>query len=379
MRGSKYQRRPGVWTLRVYVGRLDGVDKQKGRTFKGSASGADKALRAFVTEVEQGKHDPRPKPGTVAEVLARWVEAKRRDWTPGTHEKNVWFAAKYLEPRIGAMNAEKVRPKDLDELYRKLADEVGIPTARRAHVHLHAAFREAVRADLLYRNPAERARPPKAAAKPEREVRIEDAVKVMQAAADAKDWAMATFIRLAIATGARRGELGALRWKDVDLTAGRVTFRHALVAVEGAVLVKGTKTGAVKVVAIDAGTVKAVKAWRAESDRLVTMLGESIAPTWFVFGGRDPWHPDGITQRWVRCCKLAGVTMRLHDVRHASGSLMVAAGIGPAEAAKRLGHSAEVLLSTYSHALPEADRAMADLHGAAIDAALSEDQPRETP
>lgn len=356
--------------MRVYVGRLDGVDKQKGRTFKGSASGADKALRAFVTEVEQGKHDPRPKPGTVAEVLARWIEAKRRDWAPATYEANVWFAAKYLEPRIGSMNAEKVRPKDLDELYRQLADEVGIPTARRAHVHLHAAFREAVRADLLYRNPAERARPPKAAAKPEREVRIEDAVKVMQAAATAEDWAMATFIRLAIATGARRGELGALRWKDIDLTAGRITFRHALVAVEGAVLVKGTKTGAVKVVAIDAGTVKALKAWRAESDRLVTMLGESIAPTWFVFGGRDPWHPDGITQRWVRCCKLAGVTMRLHDVRHASGSLMVAAGIGPAEAAKRLGHSAEVLLSTYSHALPEADRAMADLHGAAIDAAL---------
>lgn len=357
----------------MYVGRLDGVDKQKGRTFKGSASGADKALRAFVTEVEEGKHDPRPKPGTVAEVLARWIEAKRRDWAPATYEANVWFAAKYLEPRIGSMNAEKVRPKDLDELYRKLADEVGIPTARRAHVHLHAAFREAVRADLLYRNPAERARPPKAATKPEREVRIEDAVKVMQAAAEAKDWAMATFIRLAIATGARRGELGALRWKDVDLTAGRVTFRHALVAVAGDVLVKGTKTGAVKVVAIDAGTVKAVKAWRAESDRLLTMLGESIAPTWFVFGGRDPWHPDGITQRWVRCCKLAGVTMRLHDVRHASGSLMVAAGIGPAEAAKRLGHSAEVLLSTYSHALPEADRAMADLHGAAIDAALSDD------
>jgi len=375
VRGSKTQRQPGVWTLRAYVGRVDGVDKQKAMTFKGSARGADKALRAFVADVEQGKHDPRPSPGTVADVLARWIEGRSRDWAPRTLDENRKFVTRYLIERVGSLEAEKVRPRDLDQLYRTLADEVGIPTARRAHVHLHAAFREAVRSDLLARNPAERARPPKAAAKAEREVRIEDAVKVMQAAAshDPPDWAMATLVRVAIATGARRGELGALRWKDIDLKAGRITFRHALSAVDGGVIVKGTKTGAVKVVAVDAGTVKALKAWRAESDRGFSLLGETIAPTWFVWGGREPWHPDGITQRWQRCCKLAGVTMRLHDVRHASGSLMVAAGIGPAEAAKRLGHSAEVLLSTYSHALPESDRAMADLHGAAIDAALAPD------
>jgi len=246
---------------------------------------------------------------------------------------------------------------------------IAVPTARRAHTHLHAAFREAVRSDLLARNPAERARPPKALAKVERDVRTEDAVRVMHAAAEADDHAMAVALRVLIVTGARRGELVALRWKDLDLDAGRITIRHALTTVGKSTTMKSTKTGAVKVVAVDATTVAMLKAWRGECDRVAMILGEHVGPAWFVWGGRKPWTPDHLSKRWAKHRATAGVSMRLHDIRHASGSLMVAAGIGPAEAAKRLGHSAEVLLGTYAHALPEADRAMADLHGAAIEAA----------
>ena len=397
MRGSKRERRPGVWELRAYVGRdADGNDRQKSVTFHGSAKAADKALRDLISDVEDGKHAPLTDAGTVADMLERWLTDRHRDWAPRTASENRYFVERHLIPRIGKMRAEKVRPPDLKALYAEIITDVekastvdgvptrsGVPSARRAHVHMSAAFAEAVRDGLLASNPCARVRPPKALAAGERDVSIEHVVRVMAQAHNDGDHTMATLIRVALATGARRGELGALRWSDIDFRTGRVTISRALTVeggntrtgskgLGGRVVVKGTKTGNTKRLAIDAGTMTVLKAWRDESEMTFMAAGEQLAKTWFVWGGPDPVHPDRITGWWVKLARKAGVSLRFHDIRHATGSFLASAGVGPAEGAGRLGNSEAVFLGTYLHAAPEKDRPIADMIGAAIDAAAIE-------
>lgn len=373
----------------MYAGQIDGTERRVYKTWppkdpntrkrpRGSATGADKALRALIKEVEDGKHQPR-KVGTVADMLEQWLQDRHRDWSLRTRADNRYFVTKYLAPALGKMDAAKVRPDDLKKLYARLADEVGVPTARRAHVHLHAAFAEAVRSDELASNPCDRVRPPKAAPKEEREVALADVVEVMRRAMVAEDPAMATLIRVALATGARRGELGALRWSDVDLEAGRVTIGRALTAVAGTTSVKGTKRGNTKRLAIDAGTTEMLRRWKAHCDRTYTLAGLSMAETWFIWGGAKPMHPDSITKRWTKLRDgdpeadppVPKIPLSFHDIRHATASFMASEGVGPAEGASRLGNTPAVFLGTYSHAAPEKDRPIANAIGAAIDAALT--------
>ncbi|HOY81698.1 MAG TPA: site-specific integrase [Rhodoglobus sp.] len=398
MRGSKRQRKPGVWELRAYIGRVDGIDRQKSVTFRGSAAAADKALRKLIDDVEDGKHAPRTDPGTVAEMLERWLTDRHRDWAPRTASENRYFVERHLIPRIGKMQAAKVRPPDLKALYAEIIADVekasidpetklptrsGVPTARRAHVHLSAAFAEAVRDGELGSNPCARVRPPKAEPKPEREVSIEHVVRVMaQAHADGDDM-MAVLIRVALATGARRGELGALRWSDVDFKAGRITISRALTVeggntrtgskgLGGRVVVKGTKTGNTKRLMIDTGTMETLRRWRDHCEMTYLAAGEQLARSWFVWGGAEPVHPDRITGWWVKLAKKAGVPLRFHDIRHATGSFLASAGVGPAEGAGRLGNSEAVFLGTYLHAAPAKDGPIAELLGAAIDEAMGQ-------
>ena len=86
--------------------------------------------------------------------------------------------------------------------------------------------------------------------------------------ADAQDPDLALGWRLLAATGMRRGEALALRWRDVDLEAGRLAVRRSVGVVKiksaGERLVEGpTKTGRSRVVELDAGTVAALRAYRA--------------------------------------------------------------------------------------------------------------------
>src|SRR4051812_6239912 len=101
--------------------------------------------------------------------------------------------------------------------------------------------------------------------------------------AEARDPDLAMGWRLLAATGMRRGEALALRWRDVDLDAGRLQVRRSLGVVkskgDGEQLVEGrTKTGQARVVDIDRDTVAALCAYRATRASLALDLVRDAAP-----------------------------------------------------------------------------------------------------
>jgi len=114
---------------------------------------------------------------------------------------------------------------------------------------------------------------------------------VLRALLDAADEDYACYLRLAAVTGARRGQLVALRWSDLDLTAGSVLFTRAHARVRGGVAEKTTKADVDYGLALDPETVEALRAHRRRCVERALATGASLPSTAYVFA--SPMAPDG--------------------------------------------------------------------------------------
>jgi integrase len=180
----------------------------------------------------------------------------------------------------------------------------------------------------------------------------------------AKNLQTHAWLRLAVTTGARRGEVLALRWSDIDLDAATMTVGRSLNEDRST---KSTKTNRVRVVRLDAVTVALLRQWRNGQRERALACGARLARDPFVLSNSPdssvPWRPDGTTQRFQRLCARAGVEgVRLHDLRHAMASQLLERGVSPVTVAGRLGHaSTTTTLRTYAHVVSGADAAAADV------------------
>jgi len=270
-----------------------------------------------------------------------------------------------------------VTPKVLDDLYRHLLAEGHRKpaTVLRFHSLLHTALRQATKWDWIPSNPADRATPPSVRRAEIRPPAVDDVVKVLAAAAESRNPENAVVLRMLAATGCRRGEVCALQWADLvlDGASPTVTIRRAVVEVEGRVMVKDTKTHAVRRVRLDADTVEVLRGHRRRARELGLGAGSPPQPDDWVFarrpGSAEPLPPARISQAWRRLSAEVGVEARLHDLRHLHASLLLDAGESIATVAGRLGHEPNnnsALLRRYTHMMPGADGRAAELIGEAL-------------
>lgn len=373
MRGSKRERSPGVWELRVEAAR-DPLTKRRrsmSRTFRGGTRAADKALRDLIAEAEAARPAAIAKV-TIGEVLERWYSTREADWAPMTrhdHRRTIdgWLA------EVHDWRLAEVRTADVEAFYAQLKKSGGAggrplsaTSVRKAHSVLRAALEDACRWEWIDRNPAARARRPKVTTYEAKVPTVGDVLAAVEHADDA----FAALIRVAIATGARRGELVALQWGDIDLDAGTVHVRRAVTIIDGTTTVKPTKTGATAVLAVDAGTVDVLRSWRRvrQTQHLAAGAGKLKASDWVWTDGTltGPWAPNTVTDRWRTIAAhvpgLEGV--RLHDLRHACATWLIASGVDVRTVAGRLRHASPAMtLDVYASRDLGADRVAADIMG----------------
>lgn len=374
MKGSIRQRSEGTWELRVFVGRdpVGGKRRYLTKTVRGGKRDAQRALAALVAS----------SPGTAAtasmtvgEVLERWFDHAHPNLSPSTANVSRTIIDHYLVPHLGELPLSKLTSARIDTVYRALSEHGGRggkplkpATVRRAHNILHRAIAQAVRWGWLPTNPVSLSSPPRLSA---REIRppTPDEVLRLFAEAAATDPALATFVLLAAATGARRGELVALRWADIDLDTGVVRISRGIVDGIDGFTEKDTKTHAARRIAIDAGTVDALRKHRAAAEHVAEACGVDLPSKSFVFSsspeGAKSWNPVQMTQTFARLADRCGVPdVRLHDLRHFVATRLLSNGVDVRTVAGRLGHrNPNVTLNVYAHFLPEADRDAADLLG----------------
>jgi integrase len=153
----------------------------------------------------------------------------------------------------------------------------------------------------------------------------------------------------------RRGELLGLRWRDLDLQAGRLSVRQALVSVAYDVEISDVKTGASRrTIDIDDGTAQVLRDWfKARTEE---RDGVEPADDDLVFVKPDGrWvHPDIFSQIFDRrVAKLSVPAISLHDLRHTHATLLLKAGVPVKVVSERLGHAnVAFTMNVYQHVLP---------------------------
>jgi integrase len=224
-----------------------------------------------------------------------------------------------------------------------------------------AALAQAERWDLVERNVARRARPPEVHSTQVPAPNVEE-VRAVIAEAEKVEPTLAALLFIGALTGARRGELCALRWSDLDPDTGTLTFARSVYETDGGGWgEKQTKTHAERRVALDELGLEVLRRHREAAGALAADLGLELRPDGYMFSrspvGSEPIRPDVASKFTARVAKAAGVKTHLHALRHFSATRLIAAGHDVRTVAGRLGHAdASVTLKVYSHALSERDR-----------------------
>lgn len=282
-------------------------------------------------------------------------------WLPSlSAELKVSTVAQYREKvqyavtALGTQPIQDIRPIDIEGLRNSLLARGLRPrTVTLAIVTTSLVFKHARDiGGILYDNPCDRVKKPRVE-RPSRSVLSAEQLKSIGELARGSHWE--AFIRLAIYTGARRGEILALTWSDLDLDKGTVRIARNAVSVEGKRVLQSTKSDRVRVVEIDEETCAILRRCKATQSAARLRYGPYWQETDLVVANPDGSapQPKSATQAWSRLLKKAGIEgFRLHDARHAHTTHLLAQKVPLHVVADRLGHKDSMVTSTvYSHVL----------------------------
>lgn len=238
-------------------------------------------------------------------------------------------------------------------------------TVRKVHFVISGALAAAVRWEWIDSNPAAKAKKPQQTP-PQPKPPTSDEGSQIVAAAWEQDLAWGMLIWLKMVTGARRGELLALRWHDVHLDQGILEIRRNFTRRNGKAREKDTKTHQMRRINLDPDTIELLSAHRTKCQERFDQLGVSFKESAFVFSYEadhsKPCNPDGVSHRYARMCADLGIKSHLHTLRHYSATELISSGVDIRTVAGRLGHGGggTTTLRVYAAWVAESDKQAAN-------------------
>jgi integrase len=367
---------------------------------------AESALRKALTDAENGIDLPRGNL-TCSEVAERFFEAVINDLEAITVERYSEHWRQHLEPVLGQIPVTKLKAAHLSDLYGKLrsgrpryvkkvknADgtirekvrlgrPLGPNSVLRVHRFVHRLLGWALRHELVTRNVADAVQAPKAAPSPAKALSADQVAALLAAAegkqAEAKQAErkqLYPFLALAVATGMRRGELGALTWDSIDFDRGVLTVRQAIGEDRfGNRFIKGTKSNRQRTVPLNTLAVAALRRHRANQAEEKMFHRDVYDDQDFVFANEvgEMLDLDSVSKAFSALATDVGIKVKgisLHSCRHFGATQALVAGNDLRTVAALLGHAdASVTLRTYAHVVPGAQEKAVTGIGDAIVAA----------
>ena len=383
-RGEVEQLPSGALRVRVYAG-IDPVSKKKHylvETVQAGPSAARDAERVrtrLLNQVDE-RRNPRTK-ATVNQLLDRWLEVAELETT--TRNSVVGRLNRHVRPVLGPASVSRLDAETLESLYAQLrrcrdrcsgrrqaghtCRPLAAATIRLIHANLSAALSSAVRWRWLAVNPAAQAAKPTVPKSDPQPPSGEQAARIVVEAWKDPDWGM--LVWLAMVTGARRGELCALRWDCIDFATGLLQIRTSIAQQGGTTWEKDTKTHQQRRITLDPQTLALLRTYQAHRVKLAVAAGTELPSEARVFSpvpDGSVWvNPDTVGQRYSRMCARLGWDMHLHQLRHYSATELIAAGVDVRTVAGRLGHGGggTTTLKVYSAWRSEADQRAASSLG----------------
>ncbi|MFI6331980.1 tyrosine-type recombinase/integrase [Micromonospora chersina] len=349
---------------------------------------AEKVRTRFLAQVDE-RRNPRTR-ATLDQLLDRWLEVVEIE--PTTRMGYANKLNKHVRPILGKLSVGRIDAETLESFYaslRRCRDWCGgkpyvqhrtkgehtctakcrphvckplsASTVRQIHWILSGALNRAVRWRWIAINPADQAEKPAAPHPDPQPPSAADAARILKEAWRDPDWG--ALVWLAMTTGARRGELCALRWHHLDLDAGVLTLRRsAYLDTNGELQEKDTKTHQQRRIALDPETIEVLRELHARYLDRLAELDMREATDAYVFSpepdSRRGYRPDTVTQRYGRLSARLGIHSHIHALRHYSATELVNAGVDVRTVAGRLGHGGggTTTLRVYTAWLSESDQ-----------------------
>ena len=368
--GTIHRRSDGRWAAAVSLGYQGGRRRRKYLYGKTRAEVARK-LREAQRTIDDGGILPGERQ-TVATLLETWLNdsaaQKVRPRTPVRYREIV----RHLSASLGSVKLTKLNPTHVE---RMMGEALAGGAAPRSVAHFRAVLRTALNVAMrwgwLTRNVAGLTDPPRVPVREVRALTVADAQAVLAAVAEDR---LAALYTVSLACGLRQGEALALGWADLNLQAGTLAVRRSLERVDGEWRLSEPKTrSSRRTVPLPLPVVAALREHRARQleERLRVggaWEGEQWGDLVFTTELGGPLSSFHVLRRLRKLLKVAGLeTMRYHDLRHGSASLMAAQGVPPRVAMELLGHSdIATTMNVYSHVAPEVQRDAAERMGAAL-------------
>ena len=266
------------------------------------------------------------------------------------------YAEQYIKPRLGNKKMNSITPADIQRLYTKLKKDgrvhehpehgrtLAAGTVRRIHTMLHRALRDAVKARIIPRNPAEGLTLPKADCPAKRVLTDRELDKFMEVIKADPFWR--DFFYTELTTSLRRGEICGLQWRDFDSETGTLQISRTLHRKTGGGFETGeTKTGRGR-----------RKILLPQSTANMLRVRQKAFPGKWIFPNplkpEQPVSPDAAYRRLKFLLREAGITESIpfHALRHTFATHALASGVDAKTLSGILGHTdATFTLNTYTH------------------------------
>ena len=363
-RGS-VRKRGTSWTAYWRVDTPAGERQQTKGGF-GTKAEASKFINQTLQALAVGEY-AEPNKMTLDEYLVhRWMPLRAISLRPSTlnmYEVNIRV---HVAPSIGRVKIQQLTPDHLDGFYTKLVKQGLSPkTVRNIHVMLHKALKDAVRKNIIPRNVADAADPPKLNKADKPPMKVWEPADLHRFFEGMKDHRLYAAYLLAATTGMRRGEVIGLRWQDVNFDQRYLEIFQTVLTVSYEITYGKPKTArGQRKVTLDPETIVALREHQARQRVERKAHGSSYIDNDLVFArdNGEPIHPDYFSQTFDRTVLRLGLPkVRLHDLRHTHATLGLASGVSIKAMSDRLGHATTAFtMDVYTRTIDSQSRRAAD-------------------
>jgi integrase len=359
--GSIYKRKDGHWAASITM------EGRKRKTLYGKTrKEVQEQLNTALHQQQQGTLVTTPQQ-KVEQFLVHCLEdVHKHSVRPRTYERYEAIIRLHLVPGLGPHPLQKLSPQHLQAFYSKKLDEGLSPTMVLSfHKMLHLALDKTVQWGLVPRNVCDAVEPPHVK---RYEIQPLNSEQIQQFLTAARGHRLEALFVLALATGMRRGELLALKWRDINFATGTLRVRRILTHMPAKLNGKGGYVEAEpkteksrRSITLAPFALEKLKQHRVRQVEEKLKAGTAWTDHDLVFSSTVGGHLHTsriLFAQFKQLLKEADLPdIRFHDLRHSSATMLLSLGVHPKVVQEILGHSQiSMTMDIYSHVLPTMQR-----------------------
>lgn len=362
----------GTWTVRgrVYDPVADRVrqrTRSTGLKVKDNTKRKAKEMMKQIVEQWQEEADrvERVETPPFSEYVQRFIHRQvAKKLKANTIKSYQDYIKCHINPKLGSIPINELRLEDLEQFYSDFLETHKVNSARKIHVVIKGAIKEAIRDGIFQYNIADSVEFPRGEKYTGARAYNEEELNILFEAAKEYGEPERAGITLAVCYGLRRSEVVGLRWKDIDFEHNCLTVSNTVVQ-NGSLCIEEERTKTAKshrTLALLPVTVPYLKELR-ERQRALHLNTDKVV----AWENGEKVRPDFIYRKAKELMQKSGLpSIRFHDLRHTAQTIL-ALYVRPEQSRDFLGHeNISTTFDVYTHVLDEQKKETSEKYNEAL-------------